>query len=139
MGHPEDACQWPFEANLGTLRARTKNFRARGPPPARQLAPLGVHRTMPENFSPAPEAHPGLPRPATGRHPRGGRKMSRQAKKAQNEKWKALLAQATHELDLTVSVAMQGQPQPDVMAHLVKMQMILVELLETLVEREAPG
>ena len=93
----------------------------------------------PKIFHPHPKSTQDCPAQPPADIPGAGGKMSRQAKKSHNEKWKALLAQATHELDLTVLGSMEGQPQPNVVAHLVRTQIILVDLLETLVEREEPG
>jgi hypothetical protein len=70
--------------------------------------------------------------------PGTGGKMSPIRQHARNEQWKALRAEAVAALDQLIDGASAPQLQADWVGHLVRTQMILIELLKALCEIEEP-
>jgi hypothetical protein len=64
--------------------------------------------------------------------------MHRPGKYVQNAQWKALRAQAIAELDHFTHQIAEGLTQAALVAHAVRIQSLLIDLLEALIEPEEP-
>jgi hypothetical protein len=64
--------------------------------------------------------------------------MHRPEKYVQNAQWKALRAQAIAELDRFTHEMAEGLTQAALVAHALRIQILLIDLLEALIEHEEP-